>query len=219
MFGAILLVMGGMILAYWIPNWAARSQGKIKKVNWQMRWMIVGLFLCFSVLAWYKWRVDVEFYLFVPCIWILLLISITDYWFGLIPNIFTYPSIVALGVARWWTDSVESDHYFLAMLLGGISVYLIAIVTRGIGIGDAKLVALGGLLVGFPNIFFAFWLATVSAMLYVVWRWALGKKIGRKEPISFGPHLVVGILFTHLYMDSVLLLYRSWFYPFYHVIS
>lgn len=204
MFGAILLVMGGMILSYWIPYWAARSQGRLKKVNGQLRWMTVALFLCFSVLAWYKWRADVEFYLFVPCIWILFLIALTDYWFGLIPNIFTYPSIVALGIARWWTDSVGSYDYFLAMLLGGISVYLIAIVTRGIGIGDAKLVALGGLLVGFPDIFFAFWLATVSGMVFIVWRWALGRKIRRKEPIPFGPHLVVGILFTHLYMDLVL---------------
>lgn len=222
MSGIVLIIsLGlGVIISYWIPSWAVQSQKRFRFIHWKWRWLMISLFLFFTALSWMKWKTSMEFYLFVPCLLVLLLIAMTDYWFGLIPNIFTYPAIIALCIARWWIQPTLSFNYFFAMLLGGLSVFLIAVLTKAIGIGDAKLVGLGGLMVGLPDILLAFWLATISGTIYIVWRWVIGRNIKRKEPFPFGPHLAVGIAITYLYSDPIFWVFtQSWFYPIYHVIS
>ena len=89
------------------------------------------------------------------------------------------------------------------MIVGGSSVFLIAIITKGMGIGDAKLVGLGGLMVGIPDILLAFWLATISGTIYIVYRWMIGRKIQRKDPIPFGPHLALGIALAYTSSDLI----------------
>ena len=144
--------------------------------------MMVGLFLFFAALSVWKGGTSTQFYLFIPLLLVLLLIGITDYWFGLIPNVVTYPAILFFGWIRWWWEPKLFFHYLVSMFISGLGILFIAIATKGIGIGDAKLVGLGGLVVGLPEIFFAIWFATISGMMYIIWRWLIGKKIGRKTP-------------------------------------
>mgnify|MGYP001237541302 CR=1 FL=1 len=204
MIGLGLCLFVGAILSYWIPTLAVLLQQTTYRVVWKSRLLIVGLFVFFTILAWVQWKTSLKFYLFIPLLLILLFIAITDYWFGLIPNRITYPTILILSFIRWWTEPKLFFHYFCSMLMSGIGVFLLAVLTKGIGIGDAKLVGLGGLVVGLPEILFAFWFATISGMLYIIWRWIIGKKIGRKTPFPFGPHLALGIVILYLY-DGVIL--------------
>lgn len=200
----LILMSIGVFISYWIPVWVVRVQKSDKPIRGFVHWMIIVLFLIFFTVSWMKWESRIEFLIFIPCLLILLLISLSDYWFGLIPDKFTYPSIVLLAIVRWFIHPESSVYYYLAMMLGGCGIFVLAFLTRGIGIGDAKLVGLGGLMVGLPDIFLAFWLATISGTVYIVMRFILNDQIGRKTPIPFGPHLSLGIVLAYLYGDRIL---------------
>ena len=200
----ILCLCLGAIISYWLPTVSVQLHGATDSVHWKSRFMVVSMFVFFTPLSWLQWETSFKFYLFVPLLLMLLLIAITDYWFGLIPNAMTYPTILVLCVIRWFVEPKLFFHYVLSMFISGASIFLLAIVTKGIGIGDAKLVGLGGLAVGLPAILFAFWLATISGTIYIIWRWIIGKKIDRRTPIPFGPHLAFGIVISYLYHDPIL---------------
>lgn len=203
MVGLMLWLCLGSMISYWLPTLSLQLQGRFNSVHWKFRFMVTSIFVLFTILSWLQWKTSFKFYLFVPLLLILMLIAITDYWFGLIPNMMTYPTILVLCVIRWLVEPTLFMHYVFSMLISGVSIFLLAVVTKGIGIGDAKLVGLGGLAVGLPAILFAFWIATVSGMVYIIWKWFLGKKIDRKTPIPFGPHLAFGIVISYLYHDSI----------------
>jgi prepilin signal peptidase PulO-like enzyme (type II secretory pathway) len=108
-----------------------------------------------------------------------------------IPNVAVYPALgagLALAVAQpvgpWWS-------FVGAGLLAGVSLALLALLTGGIGLGDAKLAALIGLVIGWPAVlvalFAAFAIGAVSGVLLI----AMGR-IGRRQPVPFGPALAAG---------------------------
>jgi leader peptidase (prepilin peptidase)/N-methyltransferase len=108
-----------------------------------------------------------------------------------IPNVALYPALAAgLAVAivqpvgPWWS-------FVGAGLLAGLSLGLLALITGGIGLGDAKLAALIGLVVGWPAVlvalFAAFAIGAVSGLILM----AVGR-IGRRQPVPFGPALAAG---------------------------
>ena len=80
----------------------------------------------------------------------------------------------------------------------------------GMGGGDVKLAAAVGLLVGFPQVLLALWLAMASGGLVAIWL-LVSRKLGRKDAISFGPFLalsamavlLVGTDILEWYQDSV----------------
>lgn len=79
---------------------------------------------------------------------------------------------------------------------------------RGIGFGDVKLVFPLGLLVGWPNIIVALFLAFVIGAVVGVALLVAGKlKLGR--PLPFGPFLVFGTLLALLWGNSLLSWYLS----------
>ena len=108
-----------------------------------------------------------------------------------IPNAAVYPAlaaglVVALvqPIGPWWS-------FVGAGLLAGLSLGLLGLLTGGIGFGDAKLAALIGLVVGWPAIlvalFAAFAIGAVSGIVLM----AMGR-IGRRQPVPFGPALAAG---------------------------
>jgi prepilin signal peptidase PulO-like enzyme (type II secretory pathway) len=119
-------------------------------------------------------------------------ISVYDVRRHRIPNVAVYPAIlVALGVAfvrpdgMWWTfvlSGLGAAAFF--MVLGTVSA-------GGMGMGDAKLAALIGLVAGWPAvvvaIFVAFALGAVAGVLLM----AVGR-LGRRDPLPFAPALAVG---------------------------
>jgi leader peptidase (prepilin peptidase)/N-methyltransferase len=88
----------------------------------------------------------------------------------------------------------------------------IAILSRGgMGMGDVKLAAFVGLIVGFPEIVLALFIAFVGGGVIVGVLWGMGK-VGRKDPIAFGPFLGLGGVVTLIYGEPILLWWieRSW---------
>ncbi len=119
-------------------------------------------------------------------------ISVYDVRRHRIPNVAVYPAIlVALGVAF-----VRPDGPAWSFLLAGLGAAAFFIVLGSVsggamGMGDAKLAALIGLVAGWPAVlvalFVAFALGAVSGLLLM----ALGR-LGRRDPVPFAPALAVG---------------------------
>lgn len=109
-----------------------------------------------------------------------------------VPNAAIYPALgLAIGLAflrpdgPWWS-------FVLAGLAAGFVFVGLAIAwPGGMGMGDAKLAALIGLMTGWPAVLVALFVAFASGALAGVVLIGAGR-IGRREPIPFAPALAFG---------------------------
>lgn len=134
----------------------------------------------------------------------LIVILAIDFEHHRILNRLVYPGL-ALGLLA---APFVPYHHPLELLGGGLAgfglLFLIAIAyPGGMGMGDVKLAALIGLMVGFPAILVALFLSFVAGGLVAAGLMLRGLK-GRGDPIPFGPFLAVGGMVSMLYGETIL---------------
>ncbi|MCX6794110.1 MAG: prepilin peptidase [Candidatus Gottesmanbacteria bacterium] len=78
---------------------------------------------------------------------------------------------------------------------------------RGIGFGDVKFAFLMGLLLGFPGVVIAFYVAFLTGALVGVIL-IVGRKKTWKSKIAFGPFLVLGTVVAGVWQQQLLTLWR-----------
>lgn len=139
-------------------------------------------------------------------------IALIDLRHRIIPNRLTYPSLLlfALVIVLAWliggaTDPLRAG---IGLLLYGGILFLIALVSGGMGMGDVKLAALIGLVLGSLDLRFV----GVAAGAAIVFgglgaSLALGMGRGRKSAIPFGPYLAAGAVVAGLWGDPI----ASWY--------
>jgi prepilin signal peptidase PulO-like enzyme (type II secretory pathway) len=142
------------------------------------------------------------FYLFISSL--LIVIFFTDLKYGVIPN-----KIIILALSLSFLYFIFQKDIFLNHLLSSLGAFLfltfLFVVTKGkgLGAGDIKLVALLGLLVGFPKILLLFYLAFLTGafvgLILILW----GKK-SLKDTISFGPFLVLAFFISLFLGDFII---------------
>jgi leader peptidase (prepilin peptidase)/N-methyltransferase len=133
----------------------------------------------------------------------LIVILVIDLEHHRILNRLVYPGL-ALGLL---TAPFVPHHYLLELLGGGLVgfgvLFLIASAyPGGMGMGDVKLAAFIGLMVGFPEILVALFLSFVAggvAAASLMW----GGLKGRRDPIPFGPFLAMGGIVFMLYGERI----------------
>jgi len=122
----------------------------------------------------------------------------------LVLNRVIYPAIVVALLAIPFTP----NHDVVGLLGGGALgfglLFLIAFIyPAGMGIGDVKLAAFIGLVVGLPSIFVALLISFVAGGLVGGSLLLTGLK-GRKDPIPFAPFLVAGGMVAMLYGEQII---------------
>ncbi len=99
-------------------------------------------------------------------------------------------------------------------LIGAVAVsvpmFVIALVTGGMGMGDVKLMAVSGLLIGWQAILFGGILGAVLAAFIGVLLIATKRK-SRKDKIAFGPYLAIALFVSALYGNEIINWYLSLF--------
>ena len=120
----------------------------------------------------------------------LLVLSVIDWREFIIPNGINLV-IFLLGVARLVTDLQNWLLYLIGMVSVGLVFLLLHVATggNGLGMGDVKLVAAAGLLLGWPKMILAILVGSLSGALIHSARMKRGA--GRK--LAFGPYLAAGI--------------------------
>ena len=137
---------------------------------------------------------------------ILLIVTLIDLEHGLILNVIVFPTMAALVVlAPFWSElgfarpllgSLGMPASLFNSLIAGSGAFAIFLAIAlispgGMGAGDVKFVGVLGLMLGFPGVLFALWLAVVTGGL-VAATFLLLRKRGRKDAIPFGPFLALG---------------------------
>lgn len=182
--------------------------------------------------AYMFYRYGVSWVLSLSVIYTLLLmiLLITDAEKMLLPNAITYPgfvialllsaTITLLHLRPPWSlvlplpETLEfANVYFYNVLIGALCGFLllllVVIASRGgMALGDVKLAALIGAMVGFPSVLVALFLAVIAGGL-VAMVLLMARKRGRKDPIPFGPFLCAGAVAAMLWGRYILVWYLA----------
>ncbi len=156
------------------------------------------------LLLWVRYGVSPHFVFvaLVACVFIVALVIDLEH--RLIPNRLVYP---AIGAALLAIPFAVGPGPSQALWGGAVGLALLSLIVLvypgGMGLGDVKLAALIGLVVGFPLVllalFFSFVLGGAVGAAAV-----LARRIGMKDALPFAPFLAVGGMVALLYGEEIL---------------
>ena len=185
-------------------------------------WVELGTAVLFAFLYWHYgpgW--ELALVTLYCCLFIILLLIDLEH--GILPNKIVYPGIIiaiviaVLGSIFGFEPGYVAETGFRLWIVdtaigGGIGfglLFVIALLSRGgMGWGDVKLAALIGMVTGFPLVFIAMLLATISGGLTAAIL-LLAKLKGRKDAIPFGPFLSLATMATLFWGNNLL----NWLIP------
>lgn len=165
--------------------------------------MTGGLFALSGFVFGFDWELLVSL-LFVS---MAVIIMVSDLAYMLIPNkvlLFFLPLFIGLRVLNpldpWWSP-------LLGAVLGGGIILLIIILSRGgMGMGDMKLLAVMGVILGWQHTLITFMLACLIGTIIGVGL-ILTKKLKRKEPFPFGPSILIAGLIMYYFGEALITWY------------
>jgi leader peptidase (prepilin peptidase)/N-methyltransferase len=144
-----------------------------------------------------------------PFLGVMLAVALIDARHRIVPNRLIYPSLIlfaiAVVVAAAADVPVSPIRALLGLLAFGGTLLIVALISpRGMGIGDVKLAALIGLVLGslgWKYVAVAAVSGTLLGGLGGVAALLAGR--GRKETIPFGPYLAAGAVVAALFAGSI----------------
>lgn len=137
----------------------------------------------------------------------LIVVFVSDLRYQIVPDQVIYPAI-GISLIRQISLIGQGWSFLLSGLGAGLFFLILHLVTRrrGMGMGDVKLAFLMGLVLGFPKIILALYLAFLTGAFVGVILILVGKKrFG--EHIPFGPFLTSATLVSLFWGDEIL----KWF--------
>jgi leader peptidase (prepilin peptidase) / N-methyltransferase len=139
-------------------------------------------------------------------------IALIDVRHRIIPNRLMYPALLLFApviLLAWFIgDAADPARAGIGFLLYGGILFVVAMVSRGMGMGDVKLAALIGLVLGSLGLRFV-GVAAGAAILFggLGGLAALAMGRDRKSAIPFGPYLAAGAVVAGLWGESI----ASWY--------
>ena len=144
---------------------------------------------------------------------VLVVITLTDLDQRIIPNkVVLAGSIVAVALVAVGDPDSLVEHGASAAIAGGLMFLLALAYPRGMGMGDAKLVAMIGLFIGravAPATLIGFALGALVGVAMI----ARQGSAARKQAIPFGPFLAVGGVIGLWFGDDMVEWYLDEFFP------
>lgn len=159
-------------------------------------------------LAW--WRLRETLPTAMACVYVSFLVAIVviDCEHHLILNRLTYPAILLALLTTPLHPGGTAVRFLAGGAIGFGVLFLIALAYRGgMGMGDVKLGAFVGLILGYPKVALALFISFVLGGLVAGVLVAVGI-LRRKDPIAFGPFLAIGAVTAFLFGEPILSLWR-----------
>lgn len=205
------LVIGGVLIS--IINKRlylfSMKSNKTYSTNWIFPLFIYCITLLFYLLI-YKCithpPLAILYCLFTSALLLLSIIDLLTYEIPIQINYF----IGILGIVRILTDPANLMSYLIGFFCISGFLYIIYVLTkgRGIGGGDIKLMAVSGLVVGFPNILVAFLIGCILGSVIHTIRCKVSKA---DHVLAFGPYLSAGLVISILYGEKIIQWYVGLF--------
>src|SRR5699024_9764389 len=139
----------------------------------------------------------------------LMIIFVADLHYMLIPNkilLFFLPFLVIMRMLvpldPWYNSIVGAVVGF------GLLALIIIASNGGMGAGDMKLFGVLGIVLGLGSTLLTFFLASlIGAIIGIILK--MRKKIGKRQPIPFGPYIVVAAIIAYFYGEKIIAFYLS----------
>lgn len=155
----------------------------------------------------FQWDTLVVFSVFM----ILLAIMMIDFDTMTIPNGLLIALIVPIGIMVVLHPEITFLSRVIGFFIISAPMYLLTIIIPdSFGGGDIKLIAIGGLLLGWTGTLLASFIAILLGGVYACYL-IVRKKVRKGIHIAFGPYLVIGIMISLLYGDVIIKIYLSFF--------
>ncbi|MFY9393238.1 MAG: prepilin peptidase [Halanaerobiales bacterium] len=144
-----------------------------------------------------------EFFIYSLLFMVLIVVSFIDLKYMIIPNKITYPAFVIALVLAMFFGHIG----FISALLGAfIPAALFLVIAlfygKGLGMGDVKLVAVIGAVIGWEYTLLGISLGSILALLIIL-PLMFFRLIDRKTRIPFGPIISIGVIITVLYGQEI----------------
>ncbi|MCM3743479.1 prepilin peptidase [Sporosarcina luteola] len=184
------------VLSYVALRGKCRGCGQKISPMYPFMEFITGVLFAFS---YYHIGFTYELIIALLFVSLLVIITVSDYAYMLIPDKVLLPFAIALLILRWpipttpWWDSL------LGAAVGFAVLYLIAVVSKGgMGGGDIKLFFVIGLVLGTVNTLLTLFLASVIGSIVGIYVLKKTGK-GRKTPVPFGPSIAAAAVISYFY--------------------
>ncbi|MFZ5754398.1 MAG: prepilin peptidase [Bacillota bacterium] len=129
----------------------------------------------------------------------------------LIPDSLVITLLAGGVVYHFFSQEMGILNRILGLAVGFAIPFLLAVVSRGgMGGGDIKLTAAMGFWLGFPGVFYALFVGALVGSITGILLIALKRK-KRRDPIPFGPFLVLGFLVIFFFRDQFVQWYWNLF--------
>ncbi len=176
-----------------------------KQISWQYPLVEIATAILF-VLVFFQYSIfNIQYFINLFIICVLVVIFVYDLRFGEIPHIFTWPIVAILLLWNLFSTDKQVGNLIAGILIGGSWFAFQYFVSRGrwIGGGDIGLGALMGAILGWPSILVALFLAYVSGAIICLPLLLLKKK-ALKSAIPFGVFLVPATFITLWWGQNIL---------------
>lgn len=159
------------------------------------------------VFCYYIYGFQLELLIALLFVSLLMIIFVSDVKYMIIPNNILLVFFIAFILLRylqplnpWWSS-------LLGAIVGFVIIALIIIGSRGgMGAGDMKLFGVIGIILGFGNVLLTFLLACMLGAIIGV-SLLLLEKIENKQPIPFGPSIIVAAITSYFFGEEIV----SWY--------
>ena len=203
----LLLAAGAGLLAGLLANWAADQLPNYAAVPGQQvyrhplrnQMVLVAMIVLFTLLAFHNYAHPARLFVSWCYAWFLTTVLVIDLETRRVLNIMLLPAAIFAVVAGLWLGQPT-----LASMLGGAAVgfglfwclYFVGRVKYGrgaLGFGDVKLVAIIGLMTGYPNVLNALVIgAALGGAAAVIL--LLTRRAGWKSTTAYAPYLAAGAM-------------------------
>ncbi len=195
------------VLSYLILRGKCRNCGARISPRYPIVELLCGV--CF-VLVWLRYGFSWLTPIYCAYAAVLITLAFIDLDTQEIPDRF-HIIILGLGVAAVFA---VPEPTIVQRLIGAacisVPMFVLALLTGGFGMGDIKLMAASGFLLGWKANVFAALLGCIIAAVVAGILVALKKKT-RKDHIAFGPYLAIGLFVAALYADQIINAYIGLF--------
>lgn len=164
---------------------------------------------CLYLLIYLKYGFTLDFFKFCLFVSLLIVIAFIDFETKYVYNstvIFGVVSGLVFDILIWIETKTIPWDYIVGAFIGFGVIYLIVILTHGMGEGDIDIALICGLFLGIEGIgvtlFMAIIIGGIVAGLILIF-----KIKNRKAEIAFGPYLAIGGMIASLYGSSLIEMY------------
>ncbi|KGX93478.1 prepilin peptidase [Pontibacillus halophilus JSM 076056 = DSM 19796] len=196
------------VVSYLLQRGACKGCGSRIRPLYPVTELSTGLLFAVSYLS---FGLSGEFFVAVIFISLFAIIFVSDMAYMIIPDkvlLFFLPLLLA---ARVYTPLTPWYDSLIGAVVGFLLLFVIIMASRGgMGAGDMKLFGVIGLVLGWKLTLLAFFLSTLYGTIGSISLLAF-RIIDRKNPIPFGPYIILGSLTSYFIGDELLGWYLDWF--------